>query len=176
MPLKSNEPRRRAIYGISRADDDAKRQHCWIVHIERRRRVLRRTFSDGLHGGRWKALGAARAFRDELLVSHPPMTRAEYAALIRKNNRSGVPGVFRQVSVETTSAGAVERASWIAYWTKPDGKRAIRKFSIRRYGEKDAFARAKAARKRALAEMDEPHTTSRGLRNWLRRHDEVSAK
>jgi hypothetical protein len=59
---------------------------------------------------------------------------------------------------------------------KPDGKRAIRKFSLRKYGEKIAFARAKAARKRALAEMDEPYTNSRGLRNWLRQHDAVSAK
>jgi hypothetical protein len=73
-------------------------------------------------------------------------------------------------------AGAVEQAFWTAYWTRPDGKRAIRKFSLRKYGEENAFARAKASRKQALAEMDEPHTSSRGLRSWLRRHDAVSAK
>jgi hypothetical protein len=175
MP-ESRGPRRSSSYGIGRVDDDKKSMHCWVVHIERKRRVWHRSFSDGVCGGKAKALHAARAFRDEVLVSHSPMTRAENASIRRSNNRSGVPGVLRQASVETTAAGPVERAYWIAYWTKPDGKRSIRKFSIRKYGEKDAFKRAKAARKQALAEMDVPHTTSRGLKNWLRRHDAVSAK
>jgi hypothetical protein len=97
------------------------------------------------------------------------MTRAEYAAIRRKNNRSGVPGVFRQVSVETNSAGPVERAFWIAFWTKPDAKRAIRKFSIAKYGERTAFKRAKDIRREALAVMDGLYM-SRGLKDWLRRH------
>jgi len=169
-------PRPRNTYGIGRVDDDKKSMHRWVIHIERKRRVWHRSFSDGVYGGKAKALRAARAFRDELLVLHSPMTRAENASIRRSNNRSGVPGVFRQASVETTVAGPVERASWIAYWTTPDGKRSIRKFSIRKYGEKGALDRAKAARKSALAEMDDPHTTSRGLRYWLRRHDAVSTK
>ena len=175
MP-ESKGLRGRGTYGIGRVDNDTKSMHSWIVHIQRKRRVWHRSFSDGVYGGKAKALRAARAFRDEVLVSHPPMTRADNASIRRTNNRSGVPGVFRHATVETTLAGPVVRAFWIAYWTKPDGKRAIRKFSIRKYGEKNALKRAKATRKHALAEMGEPHTNSRGLKNWLRRHDAVSAK
>ena len=54
-----------------------------------------------------------------------------------------------------------------------DGKRAIRKFSIRKYGETNAFQRAKTTRKGALTEMGEPHANSRGLKNWLRRRAEA---
>ena len=52
MVSKSTGPRRRAIYGISRVDDEKKRTHCWIVHIERKRRVWHRSFSDGVYGGK----------------------------------------------------------------------------------------------------------------------------
>jgi len=164
MP-ESKGPRRRAIYGISRVDDGKKSKHCWIVHIERRRRVWHRTFSDGVYGGKTHALRAARAFRDELLASSFPMTRAEYAAIRRKNNRSGVAGVFRRGH----DGNPVDPANWMAFWTTPDGKRATRKFSIAKYGEKTAFKRAKDTRKEALAAMDGLYA-SRGLKHWLRRH------
>ena len=162
--------RRGANYGITRVDDDKRRSHCWIVRIQRKRLYWQGYFSDRVYGGKTKALDAARAFRDELLVSHLPMTRGENASVRRANNRSGVSGVFRRVDFETTSVGQVERASWIAYWTKSDGKRVIRKFSIRKYGETKAFQHAKMARKRALNEMQEPYVNSRALKNWLRRH------
>ena len=171
MISKSTEPRRRAIYGISRADDEKKHTHRWIVHIERKRRVWHRSFPDGVYGGKTNALRAARAFRDELLVSHPPMTRAKYAAIRRKNNRSGVPGVYRRGSDEQTVLGKpVQPACWIAFWTMPDGKRTIRKFSIAKYGERIAFEHAKAARKQALALMDGLHANSPGLKRWLQQH------
>ena len=169
MP-ESKGSRRRAIYGITRVDDSKKSMHCWIVHIERRRRVWHRSFSDGVYGGKTHALRAARAFRDELLASSFPMTRAEYAAIKRKNNRSGVPGVCRRGgNAQASSRKPVDPAYWIAFWTMPDGKRAIRKFSITKYGEKTAFKRAKDMRREALAAMDGLFA-SRGLKHWLRRH------
>ena len=134
MP-ESKGPRGRSTYGIGRVDDDKKSMHCWIVHIQRKGRVWHRSFSDGVSMGEKRKLSMPPAFRDEVLVSHPPMTRAENASIGRTNNRSGVPGVLHYASVETNSAGPVERAFWIAFWTKPDAKRAIRKFSIAKYGE-----------------------------------------
>jgi len=113
---------------------------------------------------------AARAFRDEILSSHPPMTRAEYASIKRRNNRSGVPGVCRHVAVEMVSGKPIERAYWIAFWMTRDGRSARRKFSVARHGEKKAYQRAKAARVDALAAMDGLYATSSGLKGWLRRH------
>ena len=171
MTPKHKGPGVRAIYGITRVENENKHTHCWIVHIQRRRRVWHRIFSDGVYGGKTHALRAAKAFRDGLLVSHLPMTRAEYAAIRRKNNRSGVAGVFRGGSdAQTTFGRSVEPAYWIAFWTMPNGKRAIRKFSIAKYGEKTAYKHAKDMRKRALAEMDGLHSNSLELTRWLRRH------
>jgi hypothetical protein len=93
------------------------------------------------------------------------MTRAEYAAIRRRNNRSGVAGVFRRGH----KGNPVDPPNWIAFWTMPDGKRAARKFSIAKYGEKTAFKRAKDTRKEALAAMDGLYA-SQGLKHWLRRH------
>ena len=171
MISKGTEPRRRAIYGITRVDERRNARTAGSFASSARRRVWHRSFSDGVYGGKTHALRAARAFRDELLVSHLPMTRAEYAAIRRKNNRSGVPGVHRRGSDDQTVLGKpVEPAYWIAFWTMPDGKRAIRKFSIGKYGEKTAFEHAKAARKQALALMDGLHANSPRLKRWLQRH------
>ena len=171
---KSKRPRRRAIYGITRVDDDHKHMHCWIVHLQRKRRIWHRAFSDGVHGGKSHALEAARAFREKVLASHLPMTRAEYAAIRRKNNLSGVPGVHRRDGNAGTTLGKrLEPACWIAFWTLPDGKRAIRKFSIGKYGERSAFKHAKAARQSALAAMDGLYATG-GLKRWLQQHAAVS--
>ena len=119
VPMATKDlPRRGANYGITRVDDDKRRSHCWIVRIQRKRRYWQGYFSDRVYGGKTKALHAARAFRDEVLVSHLPMSRGQNASIRRTNNRSGVPGVFRRVDFETTTVGQVERASWIAYWTQ----------------------------------------------------------
>ena len=165
MVPKSDRPRRRAIYGITRVDDDHRRMHCWIVHIERKQHAWKQNFSDGAFGGKLRALQAARAFRDEVLASQLPMTRGEYAAIRRRNNRSGVPGVHRRG----------DEPCWIAFWTRPDGSQAIRKFSIKKYGEKAAFERAKAARLEALSAMDDLRA-SPALKRWLQRHHAVSAE
>jgi hypothetical protein len=162
--------RQTKIYGIWRLDDDKFRTHCWVVRIQRRHRVWRRYFSDGSCGGKANALRAARAFRDELLHAHPPMTRAEYAAIRRKNNRSGFPGVCRHVAAVVRSGKPVERTYWIAFWMTPDGKSVRRKLSVDRYGEKGAYRRAKAIREQGLAALNKPFVGSPGLKNWVRRH------
>jgi hypothetical protein len=106
-----------------------------------------------MYGGKRKALRAAQAHRDELLVLHSPMTKAEYAAIKRKNNRSGLPGVCRYVAVETLGGTTRARAYWIAFWTTSEGRPVHRKFSISKFGEEAAFSRAKAARQQALAAL-----------------------
>ena len=162
--------RKPGIYGIWRVDNDRNRTHSWVVRLQRRHKVWRRFFSDGVYGGKGKALRAARAFRDEILAAHPLMTTAAYAVIVRRSNRSGVPGVCRYVATETASGRPVARAYWIAFWTLPDGKSARRKFSIAKYGEDGALKRAKAARRQGIATLDTPYVNSPGMRHWLRQH------
>ena len=171
MSSKSTEPRRRAIYGITRVDDEKKHTHCWIVHIERRRRVWHRSFSDGVYGGKTNALRAARAFRDEILVSHLPMTRAEYAAIRRKNNRSGFPGVTAAAAM-SGDLGKAGRASLLDRLLADAGRQAgdpqVLNREVRRkdrfqacQGRAEASARIDGRATCELAEAEEVAATAR---------------
>ena len=126
------------------------RTHCWIVHIERRRRVWNRSFSDGVYGGKTNALRAARAFRDEILVSHLPMTRAEYAAIRRKNNRSGFPGVYRYAAVKD-DLGKAGRASLLDCLLDDAGRQA----------GASASSQSGSTAKRPLSSMPRPRGSER---------------
>jgi hypothetical protein len=166
-----------AIYGIRRVDNDKTRTHCYIVCIQRRGRIWRRCFSDGVYEGKANALQAAKAYRDGIVADNPPLTRAEYAAIKRRNNISGVPGICRYAWIEMTSGGKpVERPYWIAFWSQIDGRRVGKKFSIDKYGEKGAYDRARAARRKGMEALRRPYVNSSGFRNWLRRHPDLEPK
>jgi hypothetical protein len=71
---------------ISRIDRESNGTHCWKVLVRRKNRVSDRNFSDGIYGGKQKALRAAIAWRDELLLelervrvlpNHEHLTRIE---------------------------------------------------------------------------------------------------
>lgn len=142
--------------GIRRLDDDRHGTHGWAVCVQRRHRVFTKFFADGRHGGKQRALEAARSHRDQLLCENPALLRREYASILRKNNTSGVPGVCRCRERQ----GNLINDYWLAFWPTGSGKRRQVKFSIARYGEEKAFALAVAARERALAQLDEPWVRS----------------
>jgi len=143
------------IYGITRVDNDVSRTHGWLVTIQRRSEIFRRQFSDGVHGGKLRALAAAKAFRDEVVAQNPPLTRREHAEIRKKNNKSGVVGVCRYCASETRDRPPAERRwFWVASWVPP-GERAKRvKFSVNKYGEEGAFKMAVKARRAALRQME----------------------
>jgi hypothetical protein len=166
---RRDKPRRaRSGYAISRVDSERHRTFAWIVTIQRRNQTWRRAFSDRSYGGKSKALTAAKAFRDQILRLHPPMSRAEYCQIKRRNNKSGLPGVCRYVYLDDNDKQRVERGYWLAFWTLAPGKGKRIKFSISRFGERGALKRAMRARKEALAALDGQWINSRGLRRWLR--------
>jgi hypothetical protein len=90
MPMRSSK-----LYAIYRVDHEAKRTHCWLVIVQRRRRIYHRHFSDGVHGGKRKALQAAICYQNALVSKLRGLTRREVCAIKKKNNRSGISGVTR---------------------------------------------------------------------------------
>jgi hypothetical protein len=58
-------------------------------------------------GGKGKALAAAKAYRNELISQHPPISRREFCTSLRRNNRSGVTGVYRYSKKFTLKNGKV---------------------------------------------------------------------
>jgi hypothetical protein len=72
------------------------------------------------------------------------LTKREFRQIVRSDNTSGALGVIF-VKSKNSPQGA-----WQARMRLPDGKLLTRGFSVRRYGEREAFDRAVAARKEFL--------------------------
>lgn len=101
--------------------------------------MVSQQFSDAVHGGKAKALQAARRFRDDVLAQmHDPYAVVWRRNLKRTNNTSGVVGVGRYVNRKVQNDCIVERASWQAFWSDEQGRRVSRKFSVAVHGEQRA--------------------------------------
>ena len=145
--MRKREAPSQKLRSIYRLDLPGKRMDGWHVNITRNRRVFQKYFSNLAHGGEQGALKAAIRYRDRIERKHAPLTRAAYAAIVRKNNTSGVPGVSRSPA----SARGTRRGHWGAAWVPESGGRTkSAKFSVARHGERRAFELAVAARARGL--------------------------
>ncbi len=138
------------MLNISRVDHHASHTHCWRVTIQRQTHLYRQDFSDGRYGGRQQALEAAEAYRDATLQTHPPFSKPDYCAIVKKNNRSGISGLTRVDRWELNQGRRVRRLCWEVQWPVGNGRSRHRKFSILKYGEEGAFEKALAAREMAL--------------------------
>lgn len=146
--------------GVYRVDAPGKSMDGWSVNLSRHRQSFMKYFSNLAHGGERKALAAALRYRREILRTHPALSRAEYAAIVRRNNTSGVPGVSR---FPARGRGA----HWVARWVPEPGAGAkSMKFSVARYGEARARALAVQARGRALEEMSGAWKQSANVRSY----------
>lgn len=142
----------KAMYGISRIDDDLYRTHAWRVSLRRYGKTLVKNFADKKCGGKRKALQMAKKYRDELLVKHPPMTRKEFASIRRSNNTSGITGVYKYAKKYYLQDGT-ERGCWYweANWPTSLGESQSVRFSVKEYGEDRARSLALRAREEGMA-------------------------
>ncbi|MDY0013192.1 MAG: AP2 domain-containing protein [Rhodocyclaceae bacterium] len=135
-------------------DNATSRTHGWLVTIQRRGVIYRKHFSDGVLGGKAKSFAAAKAYRDEVVAQHPPLSMQEYSSIVKRNNRSGVVGVCRYCATETRDLPEEkQRWFWVASWPLPDGRRKRVKFSIKKFGDQGAFDLALQARSDALKKL-----------------------
>jgi hypothetical protein len=143
-------------YALRRVDNPNRSTHGWKVQLVRHRKAYARYFSDAQYGGSGQARQAAIEWRDRFDIEVPRLSRAGKADILRSNNTSGVPGVFPWQYKD--KKGRIHRY-WVAVWKpEPGQKHKSRKFSIARYGEEDAKARAIQARQEAMAiQAEEPY-------------------
>ncbi len=90
----------------------------------------------------------AVAWRDRQLARLKALTLLEFHQQRRSNNVSGVPGVhFHKTPVQP-----------LGYWQATirfhDGKRMAKSFSVRKFGRREAFQVAVAARSELLAKVE----------------------
>jgi hypothetical protein len=133
-PLSNKKPPRNII----RVDNDSNGDHGWVVTLQRKGAIIVKRFSDGIYGGKREALKAAVEYRDSFLARDKPFEHQIWIRTrLRKNNRSGIPGVHRYEVIDNPNTGHV-RAYWLASWTNERGATRHRKFSVARYGEGEA--------------------------------------
>ena len=149
--MRPNNGRSQVMYGISRIDDLVHRTHAWRVSLSRQGRRLVKNFPDKKHGGKAKALKQAKVYRDELLLKNPPMSRKDFANKKRRNNKSGITGVYTYAKrFQLRDGSCNETWYWEANWPTERGESMHESFSVKQYGEEVARQMAIRARERGL--------------------------
>ncbi|NKI17519.1 AP2 domain-containing protein [Spongiibacter sp. KMU-166] len=148
-------PKSKAMYGISRIDDDIHRTHAWRVSLRRQRKMIVKNFPDKKFGGKRKALAAAKQFRDETIAAHPPTTRKQFCSTLRRHNKSGITGVYRYAKRYKLKDGCVKEIwYWEAHWPTAKNESEKATFSVQTYGERKAKRLAIAAREAGVARLE----------------------
>lgn len=131
------------MYGISLSAKGTS----WKVGIEREGVVFAKQFNFSTHGGKKLALLCAQAWRDQVAKRNPPSTRQEVANKLRRNNRSGIPGV----SCERDANDNPRR--WHARTYLGPGQVATKCFAVSIWGATQAKRLAILERTKQLAQM-----------------------
>jgi hypothetical protein len=153
--MRRNNGKGKAMYGISRIDDDVYRTHAWRVSLCRRGARHVKNFADKKLGGKGRALKSAKQYRDTLLRKHPPLSRKEFCSTLRSNNKSGITGVYTYAKSFTLRDGTIKESRyWEAHWPTEEGEHAHQSFPVNEYGEETARELAIRARKRAMRRLD----------------------
>lgn len=135
------EPRQQdPNYAITRIDLPGAGTHGFQVRLQRRGIKYGKFFADRVHGQPELALRAARSWRDALLEKIAD--RARVCERSQRNN-SGVVGVSK---ITVTASNGNFYQFWQATWSPAPGQRRCVKFSIKRYGDRQAFQLAVEAR------------------------------
>lgn len=140
--------------GIYRGFDSARGGDYLHVLLLRNGKQYQKYFCFNRCGGEQMAMKLAQAWRDVIVARHPPMSMSQFCAIVRGNNTSGVPGVYRCEKSHSTKIGRVSTVYWQARIPLADGKHRLTNFSVPALGEDEAKARAIAARLRGLRELD----------------------
>jgi hypothetical protein len=140
---------------ISRVDDDKYRQHSWRVSLCHHGKRHVRNFPDKKWGSKSAALRIAKECRDQLLLKYPPMTRKEFCAIKRRNNKTGLTGVYTYCKTHELRDGTVrENWYWEANWPDAGGASISQCFSVKKFGETMAKRMATRARSRGMAHIE----------------------
>lgn len=156
----------------------------WNVVVQRKERKFRKSFPDWKFNGEEGALAAAQAWRDKIEELHPKASKQEVMDSKGQSTPSGRLGVTRvYIRSKARDGGETSYPVWKASAPRVNGaKKHSKCFSVIKYGEKQAFKLAVAARKAfeaALAtELQQPfksgerRITSLEMRN-IRRHTDM---
>jgi len=121
---------------------------CWRVRFSRRGKMYSKSFYDLACGGTKEAKTLAIAWRDAQLAELNALTLLDLHQQKRSNNVSGVPGVhFHKTPRQPLGF-------WQAKVRFHDGKSMAKSFSVLKFGNREAFRLAVAARSELLEKVE----------------------
>ena len=138
--------------GISRMD--SRNTHGWFVRVYRDGKVHSKMFSDGVHGGREKALEIALKYKEEYERKHPPSAINQRLRLKPlKNNKTGVSGISETFGRAQGNRGK-KMPCFCVSWVPAPYKPRSKKFYFSKYGDREsAFEAALEFRKEKEQEI-----------------------
>lgn len=151
------------LTNITRIDQDPKPpkrigQHGWWVRLQRGGIKHQHFFNDSKFGGKEKCLEAAITFRDAVKTQFLDNPNTELVLsgtrTLGKRNISGVIGVNRTEYTYTKRGKKYKALVWQAHWPTGKGKQSNKTFSIKKYGEEEAFRLALNAREEGVAKLE----------------------
>lgn len=134
---------------ITRIDSGA--THCWFVRfMQRGKNAVTGSFSDGVYGGKRKALKAAKEFRDEVQARMKP-SRYKSESKYNANTARG-SGVRRRKTIKINPSGdKVEYEFWRSNWYDvTTGRQMVCERSIKKHGSRVAKQMVVAAREAGI--------------------------
>jgi len=136
--------------GISRID--AKGTHGWYVRIYKNGKTYSKLYSDNKYGGKDRALTFAKKARKIALDTLKSIPDENSRRLVAhdKRNKSGIIGVSR--TTKTNAAGTTSVYFQVT-WSPEKGMIKNRQWSVKKYGEEEAFIRAKDFRESVMNQI-----------------------
>lgn len=139
---------------ISRIDSENKNTYGWYVRVRLNGQNISKFFSDGVWGGKEKALEEAIKHRDKVEKEiGKPQTKRTVVTCGAKNN-TGVVGVRLRTDVyKRADGGERVRLYYEVSWNPSPKKLCRTRVSIDQYGQKQALLKACAIRRQKEEEM-----------------------
>jgi len=154
------------LYCLTRVEVND-RHRGWQFRTRRGGKEQSRYFSE-INVGPDVALDRAKRHRDKILQQVTMASKKDRAEIPRRKQRQPgtIAGVYPTKKKVTLKGRVIYRRFWVACWTNEAGKSKFKKFSVNKYGDQEAKAKAIQAREdamKALAEHegrgDEPIAT-----------------
>lgn len=131
--------------GVSRVDHPRRNTHGWLVRVAWRGEMHVKFFSDGAHGGREAALAKSISYRNRLEKQLGKPRTDRTVMVHHQRSDTGVLGVHRVIK----EGAPVFEVTWSP---EPNVVRRT-SVSIRKYGEDEAFRRARDIRRKKEKEV-----------------------
>jgi hypothetical protein len=141
----------KSLKGITRIEYEGVATRGWMVRLTRQGVRQQRFFNDKAHGGKAKALRAAKDCYAEWLEKAAPMATTK--GIRTSRNSSGKVGVHLVRNVDDRWKNA-ESFGYCASWVDASGSRKKISFAWKRYGKKRAWDLACLAREKEWTDRD----------------------